>query len=601
MRITRGRGSGRDLLKHLAVALLMVVALLAGSRAHARSWPRVRSVIILIPDGCSNSIQTLARWYRGEALALDGIQVGAVKTHMANSVIPGSAAAATAFATGHKTSVRFLSVGPRTSDLLSTMDPNTLPEAYKPIATVLEGAKLRGKALGLVATSRITHATPAAFASHVHDRGMDNEIMEHLVYQDLDVVLGGGKRHLYPRGGIDLDADDLPDDLTGDGIPETGGRRADGENLFDVLFDRGVQFVETKAGMDAVHSGRLWGLFNENHMRADMDRSEFAPHEPSLAEMATKAIELLSRDPEGFFLMIEGSQIDWAGHANDPGYMVNEFLAFDDAVKVALDFARADGRTLVLAHPDHDTGGLHIGHYDSRAPYTATSVERLIGPLKGMKLTASGVITKAREIQSPFHRYSDADLIAAVQQWWGLTLSQKDVDEIRALGQSVGASYALARVISANRTELGWTTHGHVGGDVPLWAFGPDRPVGLKDNTELAKIVAGAYGFDLDRIDAALFIDAEQAFGRYATVSLDESDAANPVLVVHTSRRRGFRRIEKEYRLPCGKDLLHTGDRAVRLRNIVVIAPMARGDVLPAKVFIPRDAVTYIRWSSWRR
>jgi alkaline phosphatase len=117
-------------------------------------------------------------------------------------------------------------------------------------------------------------------------------------------------------------------------------------------------------------SGPVWGLFDDSHMQPDMDRQHFAEHEPSLAEMVGKAIELLSQDKDGFFLMVEGSQVDWAGHNNDPIYMVTDFLAFDDAVKAACDFAEEDGRTLVLAYPDHNTGGMKIGHYFTAVGYT---------------------------------------------------------------------------------------------------------------------------------------------------------------------------------------------------------------------------------------
>ncbi|MEA2115871.1 MAG: alkaline phosphatase [Thermodesulfobacteriota bacterium] len=152
------------------------------------------NVIVMIPDGCDETVQTVARWYKGEDLAVDTMQTGTVKTHMANSIIPGSAAAATAFASGHKTTARFIGVGPRTEDLLTGLEPTADP--YAPVATVLEAAQREGKATGIISTSRVTHATPAAFAAHVQDRGWDNDIMEHMVYNNVDVVFGGGARHL---------------------------------------------------------------------------------------------------------------------------------------------------------------------------------------------------------------------------------------------------------------------------------------------------------------------------------------------------------------------------------------------------------------------
>jgi len=161
-------------------------------RGIAKAARSIRNVIVLVPDGCSQSVQTLARWYKGSDLCLDAMQIGVAKHEMANSVITGSAAAATAFATGYKTTVRFLSVGPRDDDVLSTY---VWPEpastfSYLPLATVLEGARLvTGKATGLISTSRFTHATTAAFACHSVDRGNENtDIAEHMVYNALDLA-----------------------------------------------------------------------------------------------------------------------------------------------------------------------------------------------------------------------------------------------------------------------------------------------------------------------------------------------------------------------------------------------------------------------------
>jgi alkaline phosphatase len=214
----------------------------------------IKNVIVLVPDGCSQSIQTLSRWYSNGSLTLDEVGVsGTVKTYMSNSIITGSAAAATAFATGNKTTVRFLSVGPRPDDFLTGFTSTVEP--YAPIATVLEGAKSKVKATGMIATSRITHATPAAYGCHIHDRGMDNEIMEHLVYQEIDVVFGGGFRHLIPEGTS----------YTTTFGKTWNGRRTDGEDLHVELLSRGYQFVDNKDDMVALTSGRVWGMFDDSH------------------------------------------------------------------------------------------------------------------------------------------------------------------------------------------------------------------------------------------------------------------------------------------------------------------------------------------------
>ena len=239
-------------LKAVLVAIGVTIFMVGGAGAvEGIDLKNYKNVIVLIPDGCDETVQTVARWYKGEDLQVDKMVGGGVKAHMANSVIPGSAAAATAFATGHKTTVRFLGVGPRTDDLLTGFVPTAEP--YAPVASILEAAKLAGKATGLVATSRITHATPAAYACHIQDRGWDNDIMEHIVYNNLDVVFGGGARHLIPEDAS----------YTTSFGDVWGGKRTDGENLMDVLLARGYQVVDRQDGMEASPEGPAWGSFDE--------------------------------------------------------------------------------------------------------------------------------------------------------------------------------------------------------------------------------------------------------------------------------------------------------------------------------------------------
>ncbi len=475
-----------------------------------RSNAKIKNVIVMIPDGCDQNIQTLARWYSEDELQLDSMVTGMVSTHMANSVITGSAAAATAFATGEKTSARFIGVGPRTDDLLSIYDEEDMAKPYAPMATVLEGAKLEGKATGLVATSRITHATPAAYAAHIHDRGMDNEIMEHMVYQDIDVVFGGAERHLVPEND--------------------SGERLDGENLTEVLMDEGYQYVTTKDEMESLSSGKAWGMFAWSHMNSELGRE--GTEEPSISEMTDKAIELLSQDKDGFFLMVEGSQIDWAGHGNDPVYMLTDFLAFDEAVELAVDFAEEDGHTLVIVFPDHNTGGMTIGneytHDGDNYPelkYTGVSVEELVDPLNGEE----------------------------------------------------------------GKVLIGWTTGGHTGGDVPLWAYGPDKPTGLLENTELATCVADAFGFDLEDVNEELFVEIRDAFDEEEW-SLDATDPANPVIVIDNG--------EVIAELPVSKDILMIDGAEYDLNGIVVAVPMADGNEELSEddeFYIPQEALDLIK------
>jgi alkaline phosphatase len=523
------------------VAMLFLLTAPAAAQEEEKVGPNygsVKNIIMMVPDGCQVSISTAARWFKGEDLYLDPYMRGMMKTYMSNSVITGSAAAATAFATGNKTTVRFLGVGPRPDDVLSTVPVPPEKDQYAPFASVLEGAKLFDKATGLISTSRITHATPAAFAVHIQDRGWDNEIMEHIVYNGVDVVFGGGERHLLPA--------------------DEGGRRTDGENLKQVLLDRGYQYVTTADELAALSSGRAWGMFASSHMEADIDRAEFAPTQPSLAEMTAKAIELLSQDPDGFFLMVEGSQIDWAGHANDPIYMITDHLAFDDAFKAALDFAQQDGETLILAFPDHDTGGLTIGHNSADQAYTETTVEYVVGPLEGMQITAYGVSIKVDELGGA----TIANLRSAISEWWGLDITDDDAQAILDYMDSAGVylDYAIAHVISERYTAFGWTTHGHTGTDVPIWAYGHGKPQGTLDNTELPKRAAGLFGFSLHSMRQLLFQDLSRY---YPDFTLDTTDPENPVV------KAG------DCEMPVSKDYMMVGDAkaAFPMPGLTVHAP----------------------------
>lgn len=522
-----------------------------GPGSFCKSFHRARNVIVLIPDGCNEAVQTATRWYKGSELNLDRMHTGDVKVHMANSIIPGSAAASTAMATGHKTTVRFLGVGPRTDDLLTDFVPTADP--YAPVASILEAAKLTGRATGLVATSRITHATPAGFACHIHDRGLDNEIMEHLVYNNIDVVFGGGARHLLPSG-----------ETYSTSFGDTWrGYRSDGENLLSVLRNRGYAFVDSKDGMNTVSRGKVWGLFDDSHMEADIDRAMFYPTQPSLAEMTEKAIGLLSQDRNGFFLMMEGSQVDWAGHANDPVYMVTDFLAFDDAVGVAYDFAQRDGKTLVIVLPDHNTGGMAIGQYGNDDHYTAISKEELVDPLKRMQVTSTGL---ARF----FGNYTPDDIKSAVATYWGIELSDDDMNEIMSEMPKVGPSYAVAKVVSRNYTVIGWTTHAHNAETVPLWAYGPGKPSGLIDNTEIAEYAAKAMGVSLDFMTDFLFVDVAEVTNDY---TIDNDDPRNPVLKINSAE------------IPISKDYMNISGYKVKLPGVTVYAPITE------KVYVSKKAL----------
>ena len=392
--------------------------------------------------------------------------------------------------------------------------------------------------------------------AHVPNREMEQDITEQAVYQNLDVVFGGGRDFLLPCNA--------------------GGARQDQEDLTKVLRERHYQLVDNVAGLKKLAKPKVFGLFAANHLEPEIDRLDSAPEQPSLADMTQKAIELLAANPAGFFLMVEGSQIDWACHAHDPAHLLSDLLIFDRAVQVALDFAKKNGQTLVLALPDHNTGGLSIGNRRSDNYYARLQPEALIAPLRQMQLSAAALWRRVGEDKTP------EKIKETVKNFWGLELSLEDAQQILELAKQRGKEghYALGKVICPKYTDIGWTTHGHTGGDIPLFAFGPHRPVGLLDAPDIGRVSAQALGLNLTKLNARLFVEARQAFPGQA-VHLDRTDPNNPVIKIAHQGRQAT--------LPVNKNLLHLGDRLIPLEGIVVHIPDTD------KIYLPLQAIQLIK------
>lgn len=281
-----------------------------------------KNVILLIPDGMGISYLTATRIYKGEELSFERYVKGLMKTASADTNVTDSAAAGTAMATGHKTNNGVISV---------------TPDGVKP-DSILDAARESGKSTGLVATSRITHATPAVFTAHDPSRG--NEVALATEYiNNVDVILGGG-RDMF--------------------LPESEGGKQPQRNLVEEAKSAGYDYITNRREIGNVTGDQILGLFAMSDLKYEIDRDK--QNVPSLAEMTKLAVDTLSKNDKGFFLMVEGSQIDWAGHAHDPIAMISDMLAFEQAVDVALEFARNNPDTLVVIVGDHETGGLNIGN-----------------------------------------------------------------------------------------------------------------------------------------------------------------------------------------------------------------------------------------------
>jgi len=283
----------------------------------------IKNVILLIGDGMAlvhiAATRTIVLGAQGR-LYIELMPVtGIIDHYAANEFVSGSAATATSLATGYKTNGGMIGVLPDSTPALS----------------ILEAAQDKGMSTGLVVTVTITHATPAAFAAHVLDRDMEDQIAEQMLKMKVNVLLGGGRAFFKP------------------GIEEYDKTRTDGRDLTVEARNAGYEYVETKEELTAAKGDNLLGLFSDGIM---FNRES----EPTLAEMTDKALEILSRNENGFFLMVEGSQIDWGAEENDIEYTIREQLHFDLAIKSAIDFAMNNGETLVVVASDHEAGGMFI-------------------------------------------------------------------------------------------------------------------------------------------------------------------------------------------------------------------------------------------------
>lgn len=483
----------------LASALTLSTVSIATPQVQAEEVKKPTNVIMLVMDGSSNNAITLSRWYKGESLAMDEILTGAMRTYSAESAITDSAPAATALATGHKSNDKFIGVLPSVVNSPG-LEQVAKKDAFRPVANVLEGAKQQGKATGLISTSEIQHATPAGFSAHVNNRSQYGDIAEQQVYQNIDVVLGGGLESLSPG--------------------TTKNARKDGEDLLNVLKEKNYALVKTRDELLNSQASKIWGSFAPSALAYDFDRAKTRASEPTLAEMTEKAINTLKKDEDGFFLFVEGSKVDWAAHANDTIGIISDILSFDDAVKEAIDFAKEDGNTLVVAVTDHGNSGITMGNINTTNTYSSIPVSAYIDPLKKATMTIEGALGQLKEDQSN---------LVEVAALYGL--DNLTEEELTTLKSAKDFGSEMVKML-ANRANIGYTTGGHTGEDVFLYSFGPSKITGLVENTDLAHAMAKFMGFELDKLTDELYIPATKAFTEKGfTTKVDVADKENPTFI----------------------------------------------------------------------
>ena len=334
-----------------ALALAVTSSEDSGGRAGGGEGEQTaRNVIFLMGDGMGASARTLIRLAttgRDGDLVMNRLPyAGLVETDPddGNESVTDSAAAATAFATGVRTFNGGVGVDAQA----------------RPVPTILERARDAGKATGLVTTSQVTDASPGAFAAHVENRGQQTEVAhQYLEESRPDVILGGGEDHWLPPGNPGA----YPDNPRKDPAEESSSDRGD---LIARARELGYEYVSDRARLERSGAAKLLGLFANEEMyeqRPEGKGDQYAPVVP-LHEMTAKALSVLERDPEGFFLFVEEDGIDEFAHQNNARMTIRSGQALDRAVEVAVRFAATHRDTLLVVAADHATGGLAIENVD---------------------------------------------------------------------------------------------------------------------------------------------------------------------------------------------------------------------------------------------
>ncbi len=455
--------------------------------AQPAAAPSVKYVFLFIGDGMSMSQINSAEVYSA-ALATKDVTVkklgfsqfpvaGLTTTYDAGSIITDSASAGTALATGHKT-----------LNGVINMDPGKTV-AYK---TIAEYAREAGKKVGVVSSVSIEHATPAVFYAKTPSRGNMYDIAVQLTKSNFDYFGGGG-------------------------FAQPTGKNKDQPNVIDLAKAAGYRYVNSKADFDALKAGAgkvlavNATLQDSSAMPYDIDRKS---DDLSLADYTKKGIELLSDDPEGFFMMVEGGKIDWACHANDAASAIRDTLAFDAAVAEAVKFAEQHpAETLIVVTGDHETGGMSIGFAGTQY---STFFDK-VGVQKMSYVAFDANVLKPYKAATAKDKAKLEDLAPAIKDAFGLDvlampqIQREQIDRAfkRSMGNEVERAikeeeylfYGGYEPLTVKITQLlnqnagiGWTSYSHTGVPVATFAKGAraDLFSGYYDNTDIFKKLVDA-------------------------------------------------------------------------------------------------------------
>ncbi|MFA9477825.1 alkaline phosphatase [Phycisphaerales bacterium AB-hyl4] len=434
--------------------------------ASSRRRRRPRNIIFMVSDGMSMSVPTLtdsfARIVRGSdqqshwtALMTDIEAVhGLEQTFSLNSLVTDSAAAASAWGSGSH---------------VANGAVNMLPDGTK-LTPIVELVKQSGRKVGLVTTTRVTHATPAGFAAIETRRTHEDEIAPQ--YRDVvDVLLGGGLAQFDPK------------------------QREDKRDLLNNYKQSGYSFWSHRDQLlSDERPKRVLGLFADNFLPYTLDQAQSAEdiaNIPTLAEMTAKAIQILNAHADGFLVQIEGGRVDHAAHGNDAGAMFWDQLAFDDAIGVALNFARQRDDTLVIITSDHGTAnpalnGWGSGYIDSNEHFA-----RLANVTGSFNTIVQRIHDEAGEgdpdadlVADVVKTYIDMDVSTEHAQSLANTIATGERPE--AINQQMTHPGGVLGQIVGNHTGIHFTGHTHTADHVICSAYGPgsERFAGLRPNTD---------------------------------------------------------------------------------------------------------------------
>ncbi|EJT72446.1 hypothetical protein GGTG_09312 [Gaeumannomyces tritici R3-111a-1] len=459
------------------------VALAAAAGALlVQAAPSAKNFIYVVPDGFGTASQTMARDYVSLLrnggnpgrpvtfqLPADKLVMGNVRTQASDNLVTDSAASATAFACGIKTFNGALGVN----------------DAREPIGSILEAAHLAGMKTGLVVTSVINHATPAGYSSHVSSRDSYSKIAEHQIGYShpfgpfVDILLGGGRCYYKPQG-------------------ESGSCRSDDVDLFGFARQNSYHVMQDRSAFDAIDKGlgsvRLpfIGLFNDKHLMYEVDRARAPEREPSLLEMAETALNALDRatasGSKGYFLMIEASRIDHAGHANDPAAHLHDIVMYNNVLDRLRSWIDDHPDTMLMSAADHETGGLTLRGYNPL-------------PLGRANASTEALTRRFAEFAGPDAERA-AFFRAEILPAYGLAdATDAEVTTLLASG-SLAADMGN---LLASRAGVHFSTGGHTAADVVLYGYaaGGRLPeykadmAGNWDNTELPKYIERVLGVDM--------------------------------------------------------------------------------------------------------